>query len=380
MSEAYYHSRSVEKDTTGLPVEIYNMKILSIETSCDETSASVVEKTKSGIKILSNITTSSANIHATTGGIIPEKAAREQLAYIIPVIIETLFSSQKKELSKNYQENYSEALRILETTIDAIAVTNGPGLIGSLLVGVETAKTLSFALKKPVVPIHHLLAHIGANFIGEKNIEFPLIGLVISGGHTDLLYFKSVTNFKWLGGTRDDAAGEALDKIGRLLNIDYPAGREIERRAKKVSRDGSSVKGSKFSFTSPLIGSSDFDFSFSGLKAEAARAVKKSNLSDETIDQICFATQKAMINVVVKKTIMAASKYGVKTILLGGGVSSNQTLKNQLDNQAQEIGVKVFSPDMEYCTDNAAMIGAQALLNYKPVEWHNIQTQPELYF
>lgn len=357
------------------------MKILSIETSCDETSAAVVEKGKLGIKVLSNITTSSANIHATTGGIIPEKAAREQLTYIIPVIIEALLTFQKKQLGKNPQENSSEALKILETKIDAIAVTNGPGLIGSLLVGVETAKTLSFALRKPIVPIHHLLAHIAANFIGEKVIEFPLIGLVISGGHTDLLYFKSISDFKWLGGTRDDAAGEALDKIGRLLNINYPAGKEIEERAEKAVEKQSFLSKKKISFTSPLIDSPDFDFSFSGLKAEAARAVKESDLnSEETVNQICFATQKAIINVVVKKTVMAAKEYRVKTILLGGGVSANQTLKAKLDKEAQEIGAKVFSPDVEYCTDNAAMIGGQALLDYKPIEWDKVQTQPELYF
>lgn len=349
------------------------MKILSIETSCDETSASVVESEGRAVKVVSNITASSAIIHASTGGIIPEKAAREQLIWMIPVMVEALIKSENQSMSKNKGENFKKALNILETKVDAIAVTNGPGLIGSLLVGVETAKTLSFVLGKPIVPVHHLLAHLAANFIDQEKINFPAIGLVISGGHTDLLYFKTIDNFQWLGGTRDDAAGEALDKIGRLLNISYPAGKEIEERARKVS-------DRQISFKSPLMGSSNFDFSFSGLKAEVARFVKEIDLNEENINQICYATQKAIIDVVIDKTIKAAKSYDVKIILLGGGVAANQTLKSALTNQTDKLGISVFSPQIEYCTDNAAMIGAQALLDYKPTEWEQIQTKPELHF
>ncbi len=351
------------------------MKILSIETSCDETGAAVVERDVNGIKVISNTVATSSEIHAKTGGIIPEKAAREQLTYIIPVITKALLASEGIDTSKKTKDKYNLALDILKNKIDAIAVTNGPGLIGSLLVGVETAKTLSFSLNKPLIPVHHLLSHISANFIDNhiEKIEFPLIGLIISGGHTDLLLYTKVNDFLWLGGTRDDAAGEALDKIGRLLKINYPAGREIENRAKKINN-------SKISFKSPLLGSSSYDFSFSGLKAEVARYVDGKNLNEEDIDEICYATQKAIIQVVVEKTIKAAINHSAKSILIGGGVSANQTLKEKINIEAKNIGVRVYSPKIEYCTDNAAMIGAQSLIDFDPKDWREVRAQPELYF
>lgn len=358
------------------------MKILSIETSCDETSAAVVTlKDNKTIEVLSNITATSLAIHATTGGIIPENAAREQIKYIIPVITEALLSSEKINL-KSDKEKFVKSKEILEEKIDAIAVTYGPGLIGSLLVGVETAKTLSYVFNKPIIPVNHLLAHLFANFITNttqvknEQPEFPLIGLIVSGGHTDLLYFETFSKFKWLGGTRDDAAGEALDKIGRILNLTYPAGPEIEERAKQV-------KTPEIKFQSPLIYSKDFEFSFSGLKAEVARFVEanKDNLEPK-INQICFAVQKAIIDVLIKKTIRAAKMYKNNTILIGGGVSANQALQTQLKKQVKNelINTQVFSPERKYSTDNAAMIGAYALLNYEPVEWNQIKANPELYF
>jgi len=403
------------------------MRILAIETSCDETGAAVVEK-KDGekfVRVLSNVTATSLAVHARTGGIIPENAAREQVKYIIPVVVEALLKSggkfnnltiqQFNNLDRNQNsisidpKQLRQASTILKNTIDAIAVTHGPGLIGSLLVGVETAKTLSFAFGKPIIPVHHLLAHLFANFIhntpaspseagrakylilNTKN-AFPFVGLIVSGGHTDLVLFESISKFKWLGGTRDDASGEALDKIGRLLGFAYPAGPEIERRANLFRTLKANPQLPTAKFHSPMINSDDFDFSFSGLKSEAARFIASKNLTEEfqpkvdpplaEINQICYALQDAIISVLVKKTIRATNMYNISQILLGGGVSANQTLVDELKLQATRHlpHAKIFAPEKQYSIDNAAMIGAFALLNYKPISWQKITAQPELYF
>lgn len=347
------------------------MRILSIESSCDETGAAIVEKSSDSITVLSNILATSSDLHAATGGIIPENAAREQVKAIIPVIVQALLKSKDYSPSE-FREDFIKANEILKEEIDGIAVTYGPGLIGSLLIGVETAKTLSFALNKPIIPVNHLLAHIYANFIDKKSgeIEFPFIGLIVSGGHTDLLFFKSHNNFEWLGGTRDDAAGEAIDKTGRLLNLSYPAGPEMEKRAKKITK-------TNLKFKSPLINSDDFDFSFSGLKAEVMRYVKEKNLSEDEKNEVCYAVQNAIIEVLVKKTLKAASEYNCNTILIGGGVSANQTL---MDRFRQNSQLKIFSPEIQYATDNAAMIGAYALLNGEEKKWNEVESNPELYF
>ncbi len=351
------------------------MKILAIESSCDETSAAVVEKIDSQIIVHSNITATSLAMHSKTGGIIPENAAREQVKYIIPIIIESLLASEGTTPGTNEKENYTSAQNILKHKIDAIAVTYGPGLIGSLLVGVETAKTLSYVFNKPLIPVNHLLAHLFANFISNPNIKFPFIGLIVSGGHTDLIYFESVKKFKWLGGTRDDAAGEALDKIGRLLGLNYPAGPEIEKRAKNGTQ-------TVIKFKSPIINEETFDFSFSGLKAEVMRFAQDKNLSENEKNEVCFAVQKAVIDVLIKKALAASEKYNCPTILLGGGVSANNTLKETIKSEIsnQKLAVKVFSPEKTYCTDNAAMIGAYAVLNPVEILWQNVSANPNLYF
>jgi len=343
------------------------MKILAIESSCDETSAAVLEQTPQEILVHSSVTATSLDIHAGTGGIIPENAARMQVTYIMPVITQSLQDAFRKE-----------AKDTLINEIDAIAVTYGPGLIGSLLVGVETAKALAYSFNKPIIPVNHLLGHLYANFINNKEIEFPFIGLIVSGGHTDLLYFKSHKEYTWLGGTRDDATGEAFDKIGRAMGLSYPAGPEIEKRAQQ------SVTHS-FKFKSPLINEDNYDFSFSGLKTEAIRYYEnlkkdKESLNDGDISDICYATQKAIIDVLVKKTLKASEQYNCSTILVGGGVSANQTFIKTLTDQASDTNMKVFSAPPKYCTDNAAMIGSYALMNYYPIEWQNINANPELYF
>lgn len=346
------------------------MKILAIETSCDETGVAVLEKDTT-ISVISNVTATSLAIHAKTGGIIPENAARAQVEYILPVIIEALLKSEGLELTDK-KTDFKTSREILKEKIDAIAVTSGPGLIGSLLVGVETAKTLSYTLNKPLLPVNHLLAHIFANYINRKADEvlYPFIGLIVSGGHTDLLLFNSPTDYKWLGGTRDDAAGEAIDKAGRLLELSYPAGPEIEKRANTISN--SSVK-----FHSPIINEDNFDFSFSGLKTEVMRFVQKETITEGLKNEICFATQKAVIDVLIKKTIKAVEQFNAQSILVGGGVSANQTLRNQLTSKTT---VPVLFPEKEYSTDNAAMIGAYALINPEEKKWQEVTANPELYF
>jgi N6-L-threonylcarbamoyladenine synthase len=345
------------------------MTILGIETSCDETAAAIIrgEKNSKKVKLLSNCVASSVSLHAKTGGIIPEIASREQVKHIISVI--------KKALEKMSMKD-----------IDAIAVTVGPGLIGSLLVGVETAKTLAYVFGKPIIPTNHLIGHIYANWIEEENInsgniEFPLLSLVVSGGHTDLVLITDHGKIKWLGGTRDDAAGEAFDKIGRLLDLPYPGGPSIEKYAKLGNPK-------RFNFPKPLIDSEDFDFSFSGLKTAALKEILKlkeennGKLPEKDIQDICACLQKTIIDILIFKTLKAARRYKVKSILLGGGVSANQALGERFELEIKNLILKVqlFIPEKKLCTDNAAMIATAAFFNYKGAAWQKITANPELYF
>lgn len=346
------------------------MKILAIETSCDETAAAIIEGSskKNRVKILSSVVSSSVNLHAKIGGIIPETAAREQIKYILPVIEKALEEAGIKFSKKQIP------------AIDNIAVTIGPGLIGSLLIGVETAKTLSFVWKKPIIPVNHLFGHIYANFVKQinqkKEVEFPAIVLVVSGGHTDLLVMKNHNDIKWLGGTRDDAAGEALDKIGRLLNLPYPGGPNIEKAAKKGN-------AKSYNFPRPLIDSFDFDFSFSGLKTAVQREIKKiSQLNDKQVTNLSASAQKAIINVLTKKTFKAVKKENAKSILLSGGVSANENLINEFifGIKKNKLDINFFVPEKWLCTDNAAMIGSAAFFIGKPISWKDVDVNPELYF
>jgi len=341
------------------------MTILGIETSCDETSAAIIKggNRNSKVSLVSNIIASSLTLHSKTGGIIPEVAAREQVKYIIPVIKEALLP-----LGENYKDQ-----------IDAIAVTYGPGLIGSLLVGVETAKTLTYVWNKPIIPVNHLFGHVYANWIKsqkETEIIFPAIALIVSGGHTDLILMKNHGQIKWLGGTRDDAAGEAFDKVGRILGLPYPAGPQIEKLALEVNED-------IYKFPRPLVDSGDFDFSFSGLKTAVLREVQKQKILTETdVKNLSFSLQQAILDVLVKKTFSAAEKYAVKSILLGGGVAANQALKQRFEFEVKNRNLKanLFVPEKKLCTDNAAMIAAAAFYNYKEINWRKLIADPELYF
>lgn len=353
------------------------MTILGIETSCDETASAILEqdpKTKQ-ITVGSSVVASSLLLHAKTGGIIPEVAAREQLAYILPVINETLEKSFGKKLSQT------------PPPIDAIAVTYGPGLIGSLLVGVETARTLSLAWEKPIIPVNHMLGHVYANWIDNPEIAFPAIVLVVSGGHTDLLFLKNHGDFTLLGGTRDDAAGEAFDKIARLLGLSYPGGPVIEKLAEKGNPK-------HFRFPRPLLhtaknssarGGPDsvWDFSFSGLKTAVLREVQKQkNLNEQTVSDIARGVQDAICDVLVRKTLTAASEFGAKSILLSGGVAANGKLREQFEESITKeyLDTTLVFPERKFCTDNGAMIAAAALYNYQPVPWQDVTANPELYY
>ena len=344
------------------------MILLGIESSCDETSAALVEKKGDTLRLLSQTTATSLSLHAKTGGIIPEVAAREQIKFILPVIKETIEKGLHKEFNL-------ETLSLL----DGIAVTYGPGLIGSLLVGIETARTISALTNIPLIPVNHLHGHVFANWLTTDTytpplIEFPCIVLVVSGGHTDLLLMKNQTSFTLLGATRDDAAGEAFDKIGRLLGLEYPAGPIIEQRAKEAT--------SSLFFPRPLIDSNDYDFSFSGLKTAVLREVKEKELTKEYIDMICASVMKSISAVLVKKTLNAASEYNAKTIIISGGVAANQTLRDdfQKEIEKEQLDITFLAPPRSLCTDNGGMIAAAGFMIGKPVSMENVIVDPQAYF
>jgi len=335
--------------------------ILGIESSCDETAAAVLQQENDRIQILSNIVASSALLQSKYGGIIPEQAAREQLKSIIPVIKEALEQADKKP-----------------TDLDEIAVTYGPGLIGSLLVGVETAKVLSQVWQKPLIPVNHLIGHFYANWIQDRisdignqksNVpSFPCIGLLVSGGHSDLVLFKDHGQFKYLGGTRDDAAGECFDKTARILGLPYPGGPEISKLAQKGDPQ-------KFNLPRPMWGSEDYDFSFSGLKTAVSNLIAKTKIDDKNLDDLCASIQQAIIDSLIKKTILAAENNNIEQIIVAGGVAANQELVRQLREQFKG---QVLVPPPILCTDNAAMIASAAFFIKPSGALLNIQANPNL--
>ena len=312
------------------------MNILGIETSCDETGAAIVVN---GRQILSNVIASSLKEHSRYGGVIPEIASRHQLECIHAVVKSCL---HKSNLSLN--------------KIDAVAVTNFPGLIGSLLVGKSFAQALSYSLNKPFIKINHIHAHIYANFlIDQKNKKFkepvlPAIGLVVSGGHTNLYYIHSKTSYKLIGTTRDDAAGEAFDKTAKILGLKYPGGPEIDRLASKS-------KNSQIRFTCAALPDT-LDFSFSGIKT-AVLYYKRDNKTSHNAD-IANAFQQSVVNILIKKALLACKKYKLKTLLIGGGVASNSLFRKKLQELNLIHKIDTYYPNINLCIDNAAMIAGLA--------------------
>jgi N6-L-threonylcarbamoyladenine synthase len=362
------------------------MKILGIETSCDETGAAIIEGTsiEKKVALIGNVLASSLIKHEETGGVIPEVAAREQLKLILPVIEELL--------EKTGETN---------NTIDAIGVTVGPGLIGSLLIGVETAKTLAYVWNKPLIPVNHLYGHIYANWISKNDdpeIIFPAIALIVSGGHTDLMFMKSHKDTTWLGGTRDDAAGECFDKCARLLGHSYPGG-------PKISALGELGNPEIFKFPRPMLDSHDYDFSFSGLKTaflyetrEHFPILRTTNLKSkgvwdqigienelskkdkQTLYDLCASLEQAIIDTIVTKTIRAVKEYEVKTLIISGGVSANKKLTERFINECRRLNICFSVPTPLLCTDNAAMIAAAAFYQNSQIPWKDVRTNPQLYF
>lgn len=325
------------------------MKVLAIESTCDETAAAVVESFGQGASVIKNMVASSVEMHEKYGGIVPEVAAREQVKSIIPVITEAMSGEE----------------------IDAVAVSYGPGLMGSLLIGVETAKVLAWAWQKPLLKVNHMAAHVLANWIlrpsqdeSEGEVpELPAVGLVVSGGHTDLILLESLTKWTWIGGTRDDAVGEAFDKTARLLGLPYPGGPEVDKAAGKVADEVWHRQKNKYKLPRPLIHDHSLEMSFSGIKAAVSRMVEtQSELDEMTKGLIAREFSEAVSEVLVKKTLMAVAQHQPKSVILAGGVAANRKLRESLRFEVESAGLKFFVPDLKYCGDNAAMVGAAAIM------------------
>jgi N6-L-threonylcarbamoyladenine synthase len=311
------------------------MRVLAIETSCDDTGAAVI---LNGRKILSNVVSSQVSVHQKYGGVVPELASRKHIESIVPIVAEAL-----------------EIGKVTLKEIDGIAVTQGPGLVGSLLVGLSFAKSIAFATGLSFIGVNHIEAHLSAIFLEEKPPRFPFIGLVVSGGHTSLFRMDGFGKYKRLGQTRDDAAGEAFDKVAKLLGLGYPGGPIIDELSK--AGNPKAVR-----FPRPVLSKKSFDFSFSGLKTAVVNFVKThpeppGGYPKSLIMDIVASFQEAVVEVLVKKTVQAAQHEGLKKIVLSGGVAANQRLRLKIKEESIARKLKVYLPSPSFCTDNAAMVG-----------------------
>lgn len=313
--------------------------ILAIESSCDETAAAVV---KNGREILSNVISSQIALHTLYGGVVPEIASRKHIEKINQVIEEALL----------------EAGRNLED-IDAIGVTYGPGLVGALLVGVAEAKALAYAAKKPLVGVHHIEGHVSANFIEHPDLEPPFLCLIVSGGHTHLVIVKDYGEFEILGRTRDDAAGEAFDKVARAVGLGYPGGPKIDQAAREGNPQA-------IRFPRAKVEGNRYDFSFSGLKSAVLNHINHAKMMGEEIHvaDLAASFQNAVVDVLVSHTMDAAKEYGMNKIAIAGGVASNTALREGLCLACKKASIAFYYPSPIYCTDNAAMIGTAAYYEY----------------
>lgn len=315
------------------------VKILAIESSCDETAAAVVVN---GREVRSNVISSQIALHTLYGGVVPEIASRKHIEKINQVI--------------------TQALEDADTTleeIDAIGVTYGPGLVGALLVGVAEAKAIAYAAKKPLVGVHHIEGHICANYIENKELEPPFLCLVASGGHTHLVKVADYGKYEIIGRTRDDAAGEAFDKVARAIGLGYPGGPKIEKKAKE-GNDKAIV------FPKAKVAENPYDFSFSGLKSAVLNYINGCKMKRQEINEadIVASFQKAVIDVLVEHVVHAAKEYRIDKFAIAGGVASNQTLREAMEKACKERGIQFYHPSPIFCTDNAAMIGSAAYYEY----------------
>lgn len=313
--------------------------ILALESSCDETSAAVIEN---GRIIRSNVISSQIEVHQAYGGVVPEIASRKHLENVLWVVDLAL-----REAGVDKRD------------LDAIGVTYGPGLVGALLVGVSLAKSLAYALDKPLIPVHHLLGHMYANFLAHPDLSFPLICTVISGGHTNIIHWHGHGQMDILGQSRDDAAGEAFDKVARLLDVGYPGGPAIEALAKKGDPQA-------IDFPRAWLEKGSYDFSFSGLKSSVINYVhnRQQKGLEVPVEDLAASFQAAVVEVVATKTAQAAKAYGVRAVALAGGVAANQALRQGLEEALSPQGIRLLYPQAILCTDNAAMIGAAAHFLY----------------
>lgn len=347
--------------------------ILAIETSCDETGVAVLQKEGDTVTVLADAVTSQADIHALTGGVVPDVAAREHTKVIGPLLQEVQCESEIKNI---------------ESGIDGIAVTVGPGLMPALAVGVQAARTLAYAWNKPIIPVHHIEGHIYSALLGSdgefsifnfqySNNLFPALALIVSGGHTMLILIKGHLKYEVIGQTRDDAAGEAFDKVARLLQLPYPGGPNLS----KLAEDGDR---SAFAFPRPMIHSDDFDFSFSGLKTAVLYTLRDQDPSSPPLGRgerttfppdkgdgggfsanVAASFEQAVVDVLITKTQRAIEKYQPRLLLLAGGVAANKPLRQQLQAMADEVETKLQIAPLNLCGDNAVMIGQVGLLAYE---------------
>ncbi len=311
------------------------MKLLAFESSCDETSCAVIQD---GRTVLSDVISSQVPIHKKFGGVVPEIASRHHIEDVLPVAEEAL-----------------EQAGCTWDDMDAIAVTQGPGLVGALLVGVAAAKAAAWALGKPLIAVNHMEGHIFANLLQYKDLEPPFLSLVVSGGHTMLVVVKDYNTFELLGQTRDDAAGEAFDKIARVMGYPYPGGPHIDRLAQEGNPEA-------IHFPMAMAKEHNFDFSFSGLKSAVINYLNTAKMKNETVshEDVAASFQKAVVDVLITKTMAAVDKTGLKTICLAGGVAANSGLRKALEAACEKRGLRMCRPDPILCTDNGAMIGCRA--------------------
>ena len=313
--------------------------ILGLESSCDETAAAVI---KNGRTVLSNVISSQIDIHKEYGGVVPEIASRKHIERINTVIEEAL-----KEAGVELKD------------LDAIGVTYGPGLVGALLVGVAEAKAICFAADIPLVGVHHIEGHVSANYIENKDLEPPFLCLIVSGGHTHLVVVKDYGEFEILGRTRDDAAGEAFDKVARAIGLGYPGGPKIDKLSKEGNPDA-------ITFPKTKIEDAPYDFSFSGLKSAVLNYINKAKMMNEEFNPADLAAsfQKNVVDTLTEKTIHAAKELHINKVAIAGGVASNSTLRNSMEEACRKEGLRFYHPSPIFCTDNGAMIGVAAYYEF----------------
>lgn len=315
-----------------------DINILGIETSCDETAVAIV---KNGTEIVSNVVASQIESHKRFGGVVPEIASRHHVEQITMVL----------------EQAFCDA-GLTWDDMDAIAVTEGPGLVGALLIGVNAAKAIAFAKQKPLIGVHHIAGHIYANRL-EQEFQFPLLALIVSGGHTEIVLMKEHGNYQVIGETRDDAAGEAYDKVARMLNLPYPGGPHIDRLAARGEEN--------IAFPRAWLEDGSYDFSFSGLKSSVINKIHNAKQRDEVLkdEDVAASFQASVVEVLTTKAVRAAKQYHVKQVIVAGGVAANKGLRTALQEQFNQINIPLLIPPLNLCTDNAAMIAAAGAIAYE---------------